>query len=60
MRIRDWLPFVFRYASFCGSCVDTYGVGWRRWVLYYYRKGAYGRADGGFRWSSSFGTGDGG
>lgn len=55
-----WGPFAFKYASNCGPKVDTYGIGWRRWVLYYHRKGAYGGTMHGFRWCNYFGTGEGG
>ncbi len=55
---------VFRYASNCGTRIDTYGIGYDRWVLYYHRKGSYAQGTykgvHGFKWCNYFGTGEGG
>ena len=58
--LRDWLPFFLRYQSNMNGRIDTYGIGWRRWVLYYHRKGAYGGHAHGFSWCNYFGTMEGG
>lgn len=59
--IQDWSPFTIRYASNMDGRNDTYGIGWRRWVLFYQCRGSYGGSvKPGFSWCNYYGTGEGG
>lgn len=58
---RDWLPYAFSYRDGIKGCNGlVMGVGWRRWCLLIYFRGAYCSPRRRLMWCNYYGADDGG